>query len=55
MGLLFPPLQLGWRPEVDFTTGLALTVEWYLANDKWLDDITSGEYVRYYERMYSGR
>ncbi len=47
--------ELGWRPEVDFTTGLALTVEWYLANDKWLDDITSGEYVRYYERMYSGR
>lgn len=47
--------DLGWRPEVDFKTGIGLTVKWYLNNGAWLDEITSGEYARYYERMYSGR
>ena len=47
--------DLGWEPECDFATGLNLTVAWYLANDKWLDDITSGDYARYYERMYKNR
>ncbi len=47
--------DLGWEPAVDFPSGLAKTVVWYLANEKWLDDITSGDYARYYERMYAGR
>lgn len=47
--------DLGWESAIDFATGLSQTVAWYLANEKWLDDITSGEYARYYDRMYSGR
>lgn len=47
--------ELGWAPSVDFSTGLQMTVQWYLDNEKWLDNITSGDYRRYYEKMYGGR
>lgn len=47
--------DLGWKPATTFDVGLAQTVDWYLANEKWLDDITSGEYAEYYHRMYDNR
>lgn len=47
--------ELGWRPSVDFEEGLRRTVRWYLANQPWLDSVTSGEYQKYYEHMYGDR
>lgn len=47
--------QLGWVPETDFDTGIAKTVEWYLDNREWWQDIISGDYRDYYDRMYSNR
>lgn len=45
--------ELGWKPSLQFEEGLEKTVEWYLDNQEWLDHVTSGEYQRYYEMMYS--
>lgn len=47
--------ETGWRPETAFDTGLEKTVDWYLANQDWLDHVTSGEYLRYYDKMYDKR
>ena len=47
--------ELGWRPSVTFAEGIRRTIDWYLANQKWLDDVVSGDYQAYYEKMYSGR
>jgi dTDP-glucose 4,6-dehydratase len=47
--------ELGWSPSVTFEQGLALTVDWYLANQQWLDHVTSGDYQKYYERQYVRR
>ncbi|MBQ2895446.1 MAG: dTDP-glucose 4,6-dehydratase [Oscillospiraceae bacterium] len=47
--------ELGWLPETAFDTGIEKTVQWYLDNRSWWEEIISGEYQRYYERMYSGR
>jgi len=44
--------DLGWEPSVQFPQGLAKTVDWYLANQKWLNDIISGDYAKYYQEMY---
>jgi len=45
--------KLSWKPEVDFDTGLKLTIDWYLKNQDWWKKIKSGEYQKYYERQYS--
>ena len=45
--------ELGWKPSVTFEQGLERTVNWYLENQRWLDNITSGEYASYYEKQYS--
>ncbi len=45
--------ELGWKPSVTFEEGLSLTVDWYLANDQWLKNVTSGSYQKYYKKMYS--
>lgn len=45
--------DLGWRPSVTFEQGLALTVDWFLANDAWLHNVTSGDYLKYYEKQYT--
>ena len=45
--------ELGWTPSVNFETGLASTVDWYLNNENWLNDVTSGVYQRYYEEQYN--
>jgi len=47
--------ELGWTPSVDFETGLNQTINWYLANGDWLDQVVSGEYQKYYDAMYAGR
>ena len=47
--------ELGWKPSVTFEEGLAKTVDWYLANPAWLDNVTSGAYQHYYEQQYSAR
>ncbi len=47
--------SLGWKPSVTFEQGIAKTVDWYLANQKWLDHVTSGEYQKYYEKEYRNR
>jgi dTDP-glucose 4,6-dehydratase len=44
--------DLGWKPQVDFQAGLAMTVDWYLENRGWWEEIRSGEYTSYYEKMY---
>jgi dTDP-glucose 4,6-dehydratase len=45
--------ELGWKPSVTFEEGLERTVNWYLDNQKWLDNVTSGAYATYYEKQYS--
>jgi len=45
--------ELGWKPSVTFEEGLALTIEWYLNNETWLNNVTSGDYQAYYKKMYS--
>ena len=47
--------KLGWRPRVDFETGLAATVDWYVANTSWWRDIRSGDWDAYYEQQYGAR
>lgn len=44
--------ELGWYPSVTFEQGLEQTVDWYLANKSWLENVTSGEYLKYYEVQY---
>ena len=45
--------ELGWTPSVTFEKGLESTVDWYLSNENWLNDVTSGVYQRYYDEQYS--
>ncbi len=47
--------ELGWRPSVNFETGLEKTVDWYLANEDWVKHVTSGDYQQYYEEQYLKR
>ena len=44
--------QLGWSPSYTFEQGIAETIQWYLNNKNWLEKITSGDYMKYYEKMY---
>lgn len=45
--------QLGWKPSVTFEQGLEITIDWYLNNQEWLQNVTSGDYEKYYDKMYS--
>ncbi len=47
--------ELGWEPSLQFEEGIEKTVRWYLDNQEWMDNITSGEYEKYYNDMYKGR
>lgn len=47
--------ELGWEPSLQFEEGIEKTVKWYLENQAWMDNITSGEYEKYYESMYANR
>ena len=44
--------ELGWRPTVTFQEGLSKTIDWYFENDSWLKNVTSGEYMNYYNKQY---
>jgi len=45
--------ELGWEPSVTFEKGLSITIDWFLSNQDWLDNITSGAYVNYYQKQYN--
>jgi len=45
--------ELGWKPSVTFEEGLEQTIDWFLANEAWLQSVTSGDYAKYYEKQYS--
>jgi dTDP-glucose 4,6-dehydratase len=47
--------DLGWKPSVTFEEGMARTIDWYLANQGWLNHVISGDYQKYYESMYANR
>ena len=47
--------DLGWYPETPFETGIVKTLKWYLDNKEWVQNVTSGEYQKYYDKMYSGK
>jgi dTDP-glucose 4,6-dehydratase len=47
--------ELGWYPTVTFEQGLAETIDWFLDNQEWLNNITSGAYANYYDSMYMNR
>ena len=46
---------LGWYPETKFEDGIVKTIEWYLNNQAWVEEVTSGDYQHYYEKMYGKR
>ncbi len=47
--------ELGWYPETTFEVGIVRTIEWYLNHQDWVEEVTSGDYQKYYERMYGNR
>lgn len=47
--------ELGWEPSLQFEEGIEKTVKWYLDNQEWMDQVTSGDYLKYYDDMYQGR
>ena len=47
--------DLGWYPETKFETVFVKTIQWYLENQAWVENVTSGDYQKYYERMYKNR
>lgn len=47
--------ELGWEPSLQFEEGIEKTVKWYLNNQDWMDNVTSGDYQKYYDTMYSGK
>ena len=47
--------ELGWKPSLQFEEGLEKTVQWYLDNQSWIDNVTSGDYLKYYDDMYNAR
>ena len=47
--------ELGWTPETCFEVGIVKTIRWYLENQKWVEDITAGDYIKYYEQIYGSR
>ena len=47
--------ELGWEPSLQFEEGIEKTIRWYLDNQEWMDNITSGAYEKYYAEMYGNR
>ena len=47
--------ELGWKPKYNFETGIKETIKWYMDNQEWMDNVTSGDYLKYYEKMYKNR
>lgn len=47
--------ELGWKPSLEFEEGLEKTVDWYLSNEEWMNNVTSGGYQKYYDEQYQKR
>jgi dTDP-glucose 4,6-dehydratase len=47
--------ELGWEPSLQFEEGIKKTVNWYMDNQQWMDEVTSGDYAKYYDKMYASR
>lgn len=47
--------ELGWKPKYNFESGIKETIKWYMDNQEWMDNVTSGDYLKYYEKMYSSK
>ena len=47
--------ELGWSPKYTFEVGIKETIQWYLDNPEWIEQVKSGQYQEYYEKMYSNR
>ena len=47
--------ELGWSPKYDFTTGISETIQWYMDNVEWVENIITGAYLKYYEQQYGER
>ena len=47
--------ELGWYPETPFEEGIVKTIDWYLAHEEWMANVTSGNYQKYYESMYKNK
>ena len=47
--------ELGWYPETTFEVGIKKTIQWYLEQKDWMDNVTSGDYQNYYNKMYAER
>jgi dTDP-glucose 4,6-dehydratase len=47
--------ELNWHPTIKFDEGFSLTIDWYLANEEWLNNVTSGAYQQYYSKQYGNR
>ena len=45
--------ELGWKPSVTFEEGLGITIDWFLENKDWLENVTSGDYQKYYAEQYT--
>jgi dTDP-glucose 4,6-dehydratase len=45
--------ELGWKPSLQFEEGISITIDWYLTNNQWLENVTSGDYQNYYKQQYS--
>jgi dTDP-glucose 4,6-dehydratase len=48
-------MELAWVPSLQFEEGLEKTIDWYLANEEWMNNVTSGDYQKYYEKQYQKR
>ncbi len=47
--------ELGWKPKYNFDSGIKETIKWYIDHEEWMKEITSGDYISYYEKMYGNR
>jgi len=47
--------ELGWEPSLQFEEGIEKTIDWYLSNQQWMDEVTSGDYKNYYNNLYANR
>jgi dTDP-glucose 4,6-dehydratase len=47
--------ELGWEPSLQFEEGIEKTIDWYLNNQQWMDEVTSGDYANYYDNLYANR
>ncbi len=47
--------ELGWYPETPFEVGIVKTIDWYLAHEEWMANVTTGNYQKYYDEMYRNK